>query len=290
LSQLTILFFGDVVGHPGRNGVAHAIPLLKERYDPDFIAANGENAAGGSGITLAVAQKLFSAGVHAITTGDHFYRNKEYVGVLGEPRVLRPANFPKLAEGRGWGVYQARGEVPVAVVNLMGRIFMEPHECPFAAADAILSELAGQARVILVDMHAETTSEKVALGWHLDGRVSAVLGTHTHVQTADERILPGGTAYITDLGMTGPYDSVIGRIKEAVLKKLRTGVPARFEVAKGDVRACGAVLRVDAETGKALAIERFVVPLAVSGDEPPKPAHGGEEGSAAGQAGGRVRE
>jgi hypothetical protein len=268
-----VLFFGDVVGQPGRQGLTQALPVLREKHNPDFVIANGENIAGGSGVTPGTVEKIFAAGVNVISTGDHFYRNKEYVGVLNDPRVLRPANFPVLADGHGWGLYQARDGTPVAVVNLMGRIFMEPHECPFATADAALKAVGEQAKVIIVDMHAETTSEKVALGWYLDGRVSAVLGTHTHIQTADERILPNGSAYITDVGMTGPYDSVIGRDKAAVLKKLRTGVPARFEVAKGDVRACGVAVEVDVDTGKSLRIERFQLALPVlSAGGPPAPA------------------
>ena len=257
--SFTVLCFGDVVGAPGRAGLASAIPTLKAQYDPDFILVNGENIAGGSGVTPATVRKVLSLGVDVLTTGDHFFRNREYEGALGEPRLLRPANFPTSAPGRGWGVYEARGGVKVGVLNLMGRIFLEPHRCPFETADEALAQLSPQARLILVDLHAEATSEKVALGWYLDGRVAAIVGTHTHVQTADERVLPKGTAYITDLGMTGPYDSIIGRAKEPVLQKLRTGVPARFTVAEGDVRACGVAVRLDPETGRAVSIERFQV-------------------------------
>ena len=261
VATVTVLYFGDVVGEPGRKGLGHAIPLLKERHDPDFILANGENSAAGSGVSASTLQKMLSYGVQAVTTGDHIFKNKEYAGVIQDPRLLRPANYPKSADGKGWGVFEDRHGRRLAVINLMGRIFMEPLRCPFEIADEIVAEVSQTVKVILVDMHAEATSEKVALGWHLDGRVSAIVGTHTHIQTADERILPQGTAYLTDLGMTGPYDSVIGRMKEPVLKKLRTAMPARFEVASGDVKACGVVLRIDAETGRAQSIERFQVPL-----------------------------
>lgn len=256
-----ILMLGDIVGRPGRTAAARLIPKLVQESSFDIVVVNGENSAGGSGISIAIARKLFAAGVDVITTGDHFFRNKEYVGCLDEPRILRPANMPVQAVGRGHGVYTSRTGIRFAVVNLQGRIFMEPHCCPFETADRILAEIGPQARLILVDMHAEATSEKVAMGWHLDGRVTCVFGTHTHIQTADERILPGGTAYITDLGMTGPYDSVIGRIKEAVLKKLRTGVPAHYEVATGDVRLSGVEVTADMDSGTALSIRRLHIPF-----------------------------
>lgn len=264
MGTLTILFFGDVVGRPGRKGLCRGIQTLKQQFDPDFIVVNGENSAGGSGITPSTLQKMTSYGANVITSGDHIFRNKEYIGVIQDERVLRPANYPKFADGRGHGVFEARGGNRIGVINLMGRIFMEPLRCPFEQVDKILSEMALQTKIILVDMHAEATSEKVAMGWHLDGRVSAVMGTHTHIQTADERILPKGTAYITDAGMTGPYDSVIGRNKVAVLKKLRTGMPARFDVSEGGVRACGVMLRIDADSGLARSIERFQVPVDTS--------------------------
>ncbi|GMV82302.1 MAG: metallophosphoesterase [Planctomycetota bacterium] len=261
MSTVTVLFFGDVVGRPGRKAVCHAIPKLKAKYDPDFIVANGENSAGGSGITAGTLHKLTSYGVEALTSGDHFFRNKEYVGVVNDTRVLRPANYPSTAPGRGWGLYETRGGFQIAIVNVMGRIFMEALECPFLAMDRVIHEIGSKTRVILVDFHAEATSEKTAMGWHLDGRASAMVGTHTHIQTADERILPRGMAYLTDLGMSGPYDSVIGRSAEAVLHRLTTGVPARFEVVEGHELACGVVLRINVESGKAESIERFQVPL-----------------------------
>jgi hypothetical protein len=261
LATVTVLFFGDVVGRPGRAALAYAIPVLREKYGADFIVANGENAASGSGLSPTTLNKLLSSGADVVTSGDHIFRNKEYPGVIHELRVLRPANYPKSADGKGWGLYTTKDGTRLVVINLMGRIFMEPLRCPFELADEILAGAANQARIILVDMHGEATSEKIAMGWYLDGKVSAVVGTHTHVQTADERILPGGTAYITDLGMTGPYDSVLGRDKTAVLKKFRTAMPARFEVAEGDVKACGAVIKIDGATGRAQSIERFQVPV-----------------------------
>lgn len=264
---LNVLCFGDVVGRPGRAGLFHALKPLQARFTPSCTIVNAENAAGGSGISQTVAQKLFAAGVNVITTGDHFFRNKEFTTVVNDDRVLRPANFPTTALGRGWGVYALPGGVQLGVINLMGRIFMEPQRCPYEIADEIVPRIRERTPFIVVDMHAEATSEKVAMGWHLDGRVTAVFGTHTHIQTADERILPGGTAYITDLGMTGPYDSVIGREKEPVLKKLRTGMPARFEVARNDVRACGVIIRVDTDTGRASSIERFQIGAASPGEE-----------------------
>jgi hypothetical protein len=261
LSILTILFFGDVVGRPGRHGLCHAVPILKEKYGADFIVVNGENSASGSGLTPTTLNKILSYGADVVTTGDHIFRNKEFPGVIHELRVLRPANYPKTADGKGWGLYTTRSGVRIVVMNLMGRVFMEPLRCPFELADEIVAAAQSQAKIILLDMHAEATSEKIAMGWHLDGKVSAIVGTHTHVQTADERVLPGGTAYISDLGMTGPYDSVLGRDKQAVLKKMRTAMPARFEVAERDVRACGVVVKVDTETGRAQSIERFQIPM-----------------------------
>jgi metallophosphoesterase (TIGR00282 family) len=261
LATLTILFFGDVVGRPGRNALNYAIPVLREKYGAAFVVANGENAAAGSGLSPTTLNKMLTAGVDVITTGDHIFRNKEYPGVIHELRVLRPANYPKIADGKGWGLYTTKDGTRIVVMNLMGRIFMEPLRCPFELADEILATASSQTKVILVDMHGEATSEKIAMGWYLDGKVSAVMGTHTHVQTADERILPGGTAYLTDLGMTGPYDSVLGRDKTAVLKKFRTAMPARFEVAEGDVRACGVAVKIDTATGRAQSIERFQVPV-----------------------------
>jgi metallophosphoesterase (TIGR00282 family) len=261
LGSLTVLFFGDVVGRPGRTAVAQAIPMLREKHKADFVVVNGENAASGSGLTPTTLNKILTAGADVVTTGDHIFRNKEFPGVINELRVLRPANYPKSADGKGWGLYTTRNGTRIVVMNLMGRVFMEPLRCPFELADEILTVASNQARIILLDMHGEATSEKIAMGWHLDGKVSAIVGTHTHVQTADERVLPGGTAFITDLGMCGPYDGVLGRDKFAVLKKLRTAMPARFEVSEGDVKACGVVVTIDVDSGRATSIERFQVPI-----------------------------
>ena len=267
-----ILVIGDVVGRPGRAALAHFVPRFVRDQGCDIVVANGENVAGGSGISISIARKLFHYGVDAITTGDHFFRNKEYAGCLDEPRILRPANMPAQAVGRGHGVYVSRGGVRFAVVNLQGRIFMDPHACPFETMDKILAEIRPQTRLILVDMHAEATSEKVAMGWHLDGRVTCVFGTHTHIQTADDRVLPGGTAYISDLGMTGPRDSVLGRRKDNVMKSLMTGMPHPYDVATGDPWIHGALVTVDETSGRALNIERVAAactqPLPPENDEP----------------------
>jgi metallophosphoesterase (TIGR00282 family) len=254
------LILGDIVGRPGREVIEKHLPALIQKGGIDFAVANGENASGGSGITPEVAKKLFASGLDAITTGDHVWKKKEVLQLLEtEPRILRPANYSPMALGKGWTVVESRGGIPVGVINLLGRIFMQPIDCPFRAVDEVLKEVSGRAKVIFVDMHAEATSEKIAMGWYLDGRVSAVVGTHTHVQTADERVLPGGTAYITDLGMTGPYKSVLGRDIDRVLKAIITQMPTRFYVAEKDVRMSGAVITVDSSTGKAQEIKRLVL-------------------------------
>lgn len=254
-----ILLIGDIVGSPGRRAVEVALPKLIERERIDFVIANAENAAGGSGLTPEIADELFSRGVDVISTGDHVWRQKEIVPRLEtDNRVLRPANYPRKASGKGYALVEARNGVKVAVINILGRIFMQPANCPFDTADSIVSEMALETGVIVVDMHAEATSEKVAIGWFLDGRVSAVVGTHTHIQTADERVLPGGTAYITDVGMTGPYDGVIGRVKEKVIAALMTAMPRHFDVAEGDIRLGGALVTVDSDTGRAKDIRRVM--------------------------------
>ncbi|MEK7368864.1 MAG: TIGR00282 family metallophosphoesterase [Planctomycetota bacterium] len=258
--KLNILVLGDIVGQPGRAIVENRLPALIKEKNIDFAIANAENAADGSGITPDVVKRLFASGLDAITTGDHVWRKKEAIQVLEtDTRVLRPANYSPLAKGRGWVVIKNHLQPDIAVINLLGRVFMSPIDCPFRAVDRILEDVSKKTQIIIVDIHAEATSEKVAMGWYLDGRVSAVVGTHTHVQTADERVLPGSTAYITDLGMTGPYHSVLGRNKDHVLKFIVTQMPTRFEVAEKDVRMSGAIITVDASTGKALGIERLVV-------------------------------
>jgi 2',3'-cyclic-nucleotide 2'-phosphodiesterase len=255
--QIEILLIGDVVGKPGRDILARVLPGYVASEKIDFVIANGENAAQGSGITSSLFKELLASGIDLVTLGDHTWRRKEAIPVLEKDQsILRPLNYPPECVGRGMGTYRTRSGVRIDVVVLLGRIFMEPVDCPFHGIDNALKILGGDARVIFVEVHAEATSEKMALGWKLAGRVSCVFGTHTHVQTADERILPGGTAYITDLGMTGPYDSVIGRDKESVLFKCQTAMHAPFTVAQNDVRIAGARVRVDSETGKALEIQR----------------------------------
>lgn len=246
------------MGSPGREAVRKLLPDLQREYKLDFTVANAENAAGGSGITPAVAEELFRAGVDVLTSGDHIWKKREIFEIIAEEtRILRPLNFPACAPGMGWGVFKTKKGLCVGVVNIQGRVFMEALDCPFKAAVKAQESLSGQTKVIIVDIHAEATSEKVALGWYLDGKVSAVLGTHTHVQTADERILPQGTAYITDVGMTGPLDSVIGRRVEDVLQRFISCVPTRFEVASENIQLQGAVIDIDEETGRAKSIVRM---------------------------------
>jgi metallophosphoesterase (TIGR00282 family) len=257
---LKVLFIGDIIGRPGRIAVERLLPGLKRELEVDFTIANGENTAGGFGLTRRIAEELTELGIDVLTSGNHIWDRREVMGDLDSmTNVLRPLNYPPGLPGRGWLACEAPGGTRVRVVNLSGRVFMHPLDCPFRAADALLSQ--GPPVVTIVDIHAEATSEKVAMGWHLDGRVSAVLGTHTHVQTADERVLPGGTAYITDVGMTGPFDSVIGVDKVPILQRFLTGIPARFESAAGDVRLSGALVSIDPETRKALTIQRVQVPL-----------------------------
>jgi len=254
---MNLLFIGDIVGSPGRDAIKNLLPGLKKEYGLDFAIANAENASGGSGITLKVAQELFEAGIDVLTSGDHIWKKREIFEFINEEeRILRPANFPVGTPGRGFGLFKAQNGVKVGVININGRVFMDALECPFRTARYAQEELSKDAKIIILDIHAEATSEKVALGWYLDGKASAVLGTHTHIQTADERILPNGTAYITDAGMTGPYDSVIGRRVEDVLERFLTLVPVRFEVAEGNVWLHGVVVDVDENTGKARSIIR----------------------------------
>ena len=256
-APMKLLCIGDIVGSPGRRVLEHALPRLMEEHAVDFVVANAENAAGGSGLTNDVADALLKLPIDVLTGGNHTWRFKEILKRLdAEPRLLRPLNYPN-APGRGATIAESRAGVRVGVINLQGRVFMDPLPSPFEAADAAIAELrAAGADVILVDMHAEATSEKRALGWYLDGRISALWGTHTHVATADEEILPEGTAYITDLGMTGPYDSVIGMKKEVILERFLTMRPTSFTVAQGDARLCGALIDIDTNSGRARSIER----------------------------------
>jgi metallophosphoesterase (TIGR00282 family) len=255
---MRIALIGDVNGRAGRQILQTRLPGLIGQRRIDFALANAENAADGFGITPDLTEQLLSSGLDCLTSGNHIWDKQEILDYLGaQPRLLRPLNYPARAPGSGLYVGETPAGVPVAVINLMGRVFMPPCDDPFEAVERSLARLRGRARVILVDMHAEATSEKQAMGRHLDGRVTAVVGTHTHVQTADEAILPGGTAYITDLGMTGPYDSVIGIEKDLALRKFLTGLPVRFSIAKRDPRMCGVVVEADEATGRALDIERF---------------------------------
>ena len=258
--MVRILFAGDVVGHPGRQMLQVHLPELVAREAIDLVVANCENAAGGSGLTPKLFDQILNAGVDVVTLGDHVYRKKDIIAVMdGAEPLVRPANLPDEAPGRPYCIVPTRSGVDVAVFCVMGRLFMKPIDCPLHAADRVLAQIGRRARIIIVDMHAEATSDKQCMGWHLDGRVSAVLGTHTHVPTADETVLPGGTAYITDVGMTGPYHSVLGRRIDRVLQANLSMVPAHFDVAKGDERLCGVVVDVDAATGKAVGIERVCV-------------------------------
>jgi len=255
---MKILFIGDIVGSPGRRAVSKLLPGLKEEHSLDFVIANAENASGGSGIVPKVADELFDSGVDVLTSGDHIWKKKEIFELINhEKRVLRPVNFPSLAPGRGSDVFKTKGAKLVGVINVNGRVFMEALESPFKRTLEAQEEIIQKTKIIIVDIHAEATSEKVALGWYLDGKVSAVLGTHTHIQTADERILPQGTAYLTDVGMCGPYDSVIGRNVDNVLERFLTGVPVRFEVADKNIQLHGVVLDIDEATGKAKSIVRI---------------------------------
>jgi 2',3'-cyclic-nucleotide 2'-phosphodiesterase len=259
-----LLFIGDIVGHPGRHAVKELVPKLREKHGIHFVIANGENSAGGSGITPKTAEEIFSAGVDVITSGDHLWDQKEVMELLqNEKRFLRPLNYPPGTPGQGSAIFQTRNSelgtrnpIAIAVLNLQGRTFMPPLENPFLCALEEVKRLRGRTKIIFVDFHAEATSEKIAFARMVDGQVSAVVGTHTHVQTADEQIFPGGTAYLTDAGFTGPHESVLGREIEPVIKRFLTGMPQRFEVAKNRVLLHGCVIEIDDASGKALKIHR----------------------------------
>lgn len=253
---MRILFVGDVVGKPGRALLCRLLPRLQDQHGIAFTIANAENLAGGVGATQETCEELFRSGVDCLTSGNHIWDKKEILPYIErEPRLLRPANYPDLNPGSGVYVGVSREGVRIAVVNLIGRIFLANVDCPFRAADSILDELRGRADAIVVDMHAEATSEKVAMGWFLDGRVAAVVGTHTHVPTADEEVRPGGTAYMTDVGMTGPHDSIIGVEKALVIERFLTQRHVRLYPAEGDVRLNAAILDIDPSTGRARGIE-----------------------------------
>ena len=254
---MNILFIGDIVGSPGRKAIAKLVPGLRAEMGIDFVIANAENSSGGSGITAKVAAELFSSGVDVLTSGDHIWKKSEIFQLINqEERILRPINYPEGSPGRGAHVFKAANGLKVGVINVNGRVFMDALECPFKTTLRASNELAKETKIIIVDVHAEATSEKVALGWYLDGKASAVLGTHTHIQTADEKILPKGTAYLTDAGMTGPYDSVIGRNVEDVLTRFLSSIPVKFNVAEENIQLHGALVRIDEKTGLAVSISR----------------------------------
>ncbi len=252
---MKILFLGDIVGKPAREYLSQVLSSIKEKEKINFVIANGENAAGGSGLTEKTAKQLFSAGIDVLTTGDHAFKKRDILDLFSKMDIIRPLNYSSLAKGEGLIIKEING-IKIAVVSLLGRVFMQPAENPFQAVGDIIEELSQKVNIIIVDFHAEATSEMVAMGYFLAGKVTAVLGTHTHIPTADEKIIAEHTAYITDVGMTGSCDSVLGRCKEDVIEKLLTNMPTRFNLAKGDVRIQGVILDVDQTTGKALSIRR----------------------------------
>jgi len=255
---IRLLFIGDIVGRPGRDLVRRGVAALREYHQIDLVIANAENAAAGFGITRELGEQILDAGVDVMTSGNHIWDKKEAIDYIGiEPRLLRPLNFPDGVPGNGSYIARTEGGVSVGVINVMGRVFMLNIDDPFAGVLREIDKVKQRARIIFVDVHAEATSEKVAMGWHLDGKVAAVVGTHTHVQTADDRILPKGTAYLTDVGMTGPHDSVIGVEIDAALSRFRTGMPARFETATGNPRLNAVIIEANEDTGLAAEIERI---------------------------------
>jgi metallophosphoesterase (TIGR00282 family) len=257
---INIFCIGDIVGQPGRTFLANALPVLIKYRNIDVVVANAENAAGGSGLTPQIFQKLLHYGVDVVTLGDHCYKRYEIIPTMANSdRLVRPANFPPAAAGKPYTVIRKERGICLGVTVLLGRLYMKPMDCPFRTADQMLSEIKKQTPIAIVEMHAEATSEKVALGWYLDGRASIVFGTHTHVPTADARILPNGTAYITDVGMTGPYEGVLGRNREKVIKSLITGMPNIYDIAEKDNRIAGVLVTVETTTGKATAIEQLIV-------------------------------
>ena len=258
--QIKVLLIGDIVGKPGSSVVKELLGNFVSENNIEFVIANGENAAQGSGITENLFKEIVGAGVDVVTSGDHTWRRKEVIPVLeNDKRLLRPHNYPATCPGKGRRVFDTPQGFRIGVVTVLGRVFMSGVECPFLTVAKAVDEVKVSTPMCIVEVHAEATSEKIAMGWRFAGKVSCLFGTHTHIPTADERVLPGGTAYITDLGMTGPYDSVIGRKKESVIYKFETTMHAPFDVATGDVRLCGAVVTLDTETGNATAIERVML-------------------------------
>jgi metallophosphoesterase (TIGR00282 family) len=252
---MKILFIGDIVGSPARDYLKELIPCLRKELSLDFVIANGENSAGGSSITPDTAHELFNSQIDIVTTGDHIFKKKEAKDALEQMDILRPLNYGELAAGRGYLIKEIAGKT-IAVINLLGRVFMQPVDCPFKAARAVIEDIRSKAKVIIVDVHAEATSEKLALGYFLSGKVTAVVGTHTHIPTADERVIDNFTAYITDVGMTGSFDSILGREKHQIIERFITNMPVRFNLAHGDVRMQGVIIEIDDLTGRALSIKR----------------------------------
>lgn len=269
MSLKRVLMVGDIVGEIGLQALRERLPGLIEQYGADFVIVNGENTYEGKGLRPADADAIFRSGAHVITSGNHVWERWQSKEVLANNRnVLRPLNYPRENAGYGFVVYTIADGTKFGVINLQGRTYMQPIDCPFRGIDWALSKIGHDTRAIIVDFHAEATAEKMAMGWHLDGRVSAVIGTHTHVQTNDARILPGGTAFLTDVGMTGPYDSVIGMKKEVAIRRFVTQTPHKFELAEGDVRLSAVYLEIDTESGKAVAIEPIASPSFVRRHEP----------------------
>jgi metallophosphoesterase (TIGR00282 family) len=259
--RLRVLFIGDIVGEVGRNAIGTLVGDLVKEHRTDFIIANCENSAGGKGVTPKITEYLLGCGIDVLTSGNHIWDRHEIIPYIGtQSRLLRPANLPKSSPGAGFGVFETRRGEKIGVINLCGRLFMDYYEHPFLYASSLVEKLREQTRLIIVDFHAEATSEKVAMGWYLDGRVSAMIGTHTHVQTADEKVLPQGTTYITDVGMTGSMDSVIGMDKEKAINRFLTLIPQKFEPAKDDVWLHGVVIDLDIESGRSLGIKRIAIP------------------------------
>ncbi len=255
---MKLLFIGDIVGKPGRTILRELLPRITKERGIDFVIANAENAAGGSGVTPPIAEELLASGIDVLTSGDHIWKKKEIQDYLDKnKRVLRPHNYPEGAPGSGARVFESGNGEKIAVLNLIGRVFMQAVDCPFAVARKEIKKIRQETHNIFIDIHAEATSEKIALGWYLDGTVTGIFGSHTHVQTADEKVLPRGTAYITDAGMTGPFDSVIGRRKEEILERFITQMPTRFQMAEDDVRINGAIVTFDEKKGTASGIERL---------------------------------
>jgi len=254
---MRVLLIGDITGAPGRKILKERLKDFQKKEKIDFTIANAENSAGGSGVTPSTAEDLFNCNIDVLTSGDHIWKKREAVEFLGsEKRVLRPANYPDIVPGFGWNVYEAKNGKKIGVINLIGRVFMQAVDCPFRKVKECIELIKKETDIIFVDVHAEATSEKVAMGWYLDGEVTGVFGTHTHIQTADEKILPKKTAFITDIGMTGPMDSVIGRKKEQIIERFLTQMPLRFEMADKDVQMHGAIVEIDDSSNKAVSISR----------------------------------